>query len=460
MPALFQRSIRARSTVVVTAVSLIVFALIGVGVDLMVRSDTRDSILLNTQRSALQWIAGFREGVAPHTIATPTRVNLLQLVDSRGRVVDSRGPVSDKPPWQAIRPAANDRIGNGITCTSPGRCVVFTAIRFALHDDPQPGDGDPHFVYAGETAPPILSTHALELFVAAGVVSLAALSGGVAWGLVGRSLRPLEIMRDQTTRLGVNDVYTRLHLPRQPREIALLADAGNEALERFEGALRRQQQFASEASHELRTPVTSLRVRLEEALLYPGDIDPYEVIHSALSATDRLGETINDLLQLARLRADPAPPETIDLGELVRREAGSRTQGVRVVADAAPDVHVHGHRMQLIRVLSNLLDNAQRHAQSHVKITAQGIDGVAVMSVIDDGDGIAPQDRERVFERFTRLADGHRRDPGGSGLGLAISADIAHAHQGSLKIEDSTQGARFVLRLPLVDKDQTPPSTT
>ena len=84
----------------------------------------------------------------------------------------------------------------------------------------------------------------------------------------------------------------------------------------------------------------------------------------------------------------------------------------------------------------------------------EAVEGQAVVAVVDDGAGVAPADRERVFERFTRLADGRRRDAGGSGLGLAISRDIAEAHRGSLRIEDSPRGARFVLRLPLLHAEQ------
>ncbi|MBC6457265.1 sensor histidine kinase [Actinomadura sp. HBU206391] len=125
--------------------------------------------------------------------------------------------------------------------------------------------------------------------------------------------------------------------------------------------------------------------------------------------------------------------------------------------EQATAVWVMGSRIQLIRVLDNLLDNAHRHAESAVEVTVEPVDGQAVVTVTDDGAGIASRDRERVFERFTRLADGRRRDPGGSGLGLAISRDITHAHHGTLKAEDSPHGARFVLRLPPLDTGRSAP---
>jgi signal transduction histidine kinase len=96
------------------------------------------------------------------------------------------------------------------------------------------------------------------------------------------------------------------------------------------------------------------------------------------------------------------------------------------------------------------VNNARRHAETGVAVCVTTSDGQAVLAVTDDGPGIEPADRKRVFKRFVRLEDGRRRDAGGSGLGLAISRDIPHAHRGTLRIEDSRRGARFVLRLPLM----------
>lgn len=111
-----------------------------------------------------------------------------------------------------------------------------------------------------------------------------------------------------------------------------------------------------------------------------------------------------------------------------------------------------GNRMQLIGVVTNLLVNAQRHAETAVEVS---VERHAVI-VSDDGCGIAPEDRERVFEPFLRLAEGRRRDPGGSGLGLAICRAIVRAHHGTLRIEESARGARFAVRLPLLDPARPP----
>ncbi|MFC7583291.1 sensor histidine kinase [Nonomuraea antimicrobica] len=109
---------------------------------------------------------------------------------------------------------------------------------------------------------------------------------------------------------------------------------------------------------------------------------------------------------------------------------------------------VSGDRLRLARLLTNLLDNAERHAENTIAVTVRR-DHDAVLEVLDDGAGIAPAYREAVFRRFTRLDAARNRDAGGTGLGLSIAREIAAFHQGTLRIEDSKTGARFVLRMPV-----------
>ncbi|MFC7645454.1 sensor histidine kinase [Streptosporangium lutulentum] len=314
---------------------------------------------------------------------------------------------------------------------------------------------DAPVVYAGIAEPPLLGGHLLEFYLAAGALALLGLAGWMTWWTVGRTLRPVAAIRARMAEITVGDASLRVPVPQGEDEFALLARTANQSLERLEGAVEQQRQFASTTSHELRTPITGLRMQLEEALLYPGEVDPMESIQGALTATGRLEAIVNDLLLLARLRvAEPAARELIDLGRLVTEEATQGT-GVPVHVHAASGVWVSGSQIRLIRVIGNLLSNARRHAATGVEISVGAVGDHAVVTVLDDGAGIAPGDRERVFERFTRLADGRRRDSGGSGLGLAISRDIAEAHHGTLRIEDSTRGARFVLRLPLLHAGRT-----
>jgi signal transduction histidine kinase len=430
-----------------SVLSLIVFTVIGIGFDMVIRNRIQAGIFDETQRAATQWIAS-----GARTIPQFSRVDLLQLVDPYGRVVEASRPAAGLPPLSTVRPPAGDRIQDLTDCSPRHGCVMLTAIQVSPAEARQFWHGDAHVVYAGLKQPAILATDRLELWIAAVAIVVAGLIAWMTWWVIGRTLRPVEAMREQTSKLTAGNLNVRMPQPPGQNEIALFARSANRALARLQGEVQQQRQLASDTSHELRNPIAGLRTELEDALLHPGDVDPRDTIRAALSATDRLEAIVNDLLALARIRAaDAPPPEPVDLGALVAKEAASREHGVPVRARTACGIRVRGHPMQLIRVIVNLLDNAQRHAETSVDVTVDRCADQAVVTVTDDGAGIAPEDRERVFERFTRLDDARRRDPSGSGIGLALARDIAQAHRGTLQIEDSPQGARFVLRLPLLD---------
>ncbi|GII31915.1 hypothetical protein Pmi06nite_53570 [Planotetraspora mira] len=215
--------------------------------------------------------------------------------------------------------------------------------------------------------------------------------------------------------------------------------------------LEMKRRFASDASHELRTAVAGLRTELEEARLHPDDTDLGHLLARALSDIDRLDTIITDLRILAEMEAGPPmKPERVDLAEVVRAEIARRTDRVDVQLRLNAGVTVQAVPIRISRLLTNLLDNAQRHARHLVAVRVSRDDDHAVLTVTDDGEGIAEGDRERIFQRFTRLTAARRLDHTGTGLGLAIARDIAHAHIGSLRAEESeTGGASFVLRLPL-----------
>ncbi|MEU7883275.1 sensor histidine kinase [Microbispora bryophytorum] len=213
--------------------------------------------------------------------------------------------------------------------------------------------------------------------------------------------------------------------------------------------IERQRWFVFDASHDLRNPITGLVTELEVAIAEP-DSDLHEILRKLLLDAERLNDIVNDLLELARLdAAPPAPTEPVDLTHLVREELERRTLTVAVVTRLERQVVVNASRIRLARLLGNLVNNAERHTSTVIEISVTGDPPDAVLEVIDDGPGIAPADRERIFERLFRLDDACRRDPGGSGLGLPIAREIAHAYGGRLYAADHPTGARFVLRLPL-----------
>ncbi|MEN3534220.1 ATP-binding protein [Microbispora sp. ZYX-F-249] len=213
-----------------------------------------------------------------------------------------------------------------------------------------------------------------------------------------------------------------------------------------------QRRFEADVSHELRTPIAGLRAQLEEARLHPGDIDVDDLLERALNDVERLQALVDDLYLLARLQAaaQPTEPALVDLGQLVQSELAQRTDRLDVKVRADPGVVVRGLDARLRRMLSELLDNAQRHAKTRVIVQVQRTTDTAELVVADDGDGIREEDRERVFDRFTRLDAARSRDRGGTGLGLAIVRNIAYGHEGQVHVERSPAGgAAFVVRLPL-----------
>jgi signal transduction histidine kinase len=280
------------------------------------------------------------------------------------------------------------------------------------------------------------------------LVGLVALA---AWWMVGRALRPVERIRAEADAIGASTLHRRVPEPGTGDEVNRLSQTMNAMLERLEGAVTRQRQFVADASHELRNPVAGIRTNLEVALREGERAGWTDVAREVLAEEARLENLIGDLLVLAAEDEGAAtlPRTELDLTELAASEA-RRSRKVPVSsATRSEGVVVFGSRNQLERALANLVDNAARHANSQVHIGITTRTGWAQLWVDDDGPGIRPADRDRVFERFTRLDDGRARDHGGSGLGLAVVRSIVTRHQGRVWAEDSPLGgARFTIALP------------
>ncbi|WP_329139684.1 HAMP domain-containing histidine kinase [Streptomyces sp. NBC_01476] len=276
--------------------------------------------------------------------------------------------------------------------------------------------------------------------------------GGVTWLVTRRALTPVEgIRREMAAITASGDLSRRVPQPRSRDEVARLARTTNETLTSLEAAVDRQRRFVADASHELRSPIASLRTQLEVGSAHPHLLDVPGAVEDAV----RLQRLAADLLLLARLDAGEQPqPAEVDLAALVAEEIAERTDDrLRIVPGAPGDGRglVMGSRVQLSRVFGNLLDNAQRHARSAVAVslTYDAGAGEVVLAVQDDGAGVPAAERERIFERFVRLDEARSSDDGGAGLGLAIARDVAERHGGRLILAPAAHGgARFELRLP------------
>jgi signal transduction histidine kinase len=297
------------------------------------------------------------------------------------------------------------------------------------------------------------SVAALRTGLLAAIPAVALLIGVCVWWLVGRTLRPVELIRSQVA--GINDVRVnqRVSEPETNDEIARLARTMNAMLDRVEGASRREQRFVADASHELRIPLTRIRSELEVDLAHPGTADPLATHRSVLEEVDALQRLVEDLLHLARSdnHTNPLERSPVDIDDLALAEAERLRSDANVVVDTS---HVSaaqaiGDRDQLARAVRNLCDNAARHARNLITLTTGEHDGMVEFSVSDDGRGIPEHERSRVFERFARLDQARENGSGGTGLGLAITRDIVERHGGSIAVEEADGGgARFVVSLP------------
>jgi signal transduction histidine kinase len=286
-----------------------------------------------------------------------------------------------------------------------------------------------------------------------GVPAMIALVALSAWYFTGRALRPVEAIRLEAESIGGDTIVRRVPEPPTEDEVGRLARTMNAMLDRLEVSSRKQRQFVSDASHELRSPLASIRTNLEVALRNPDRTDWPSVASRALTEDVRMEDTVSELLELARLdeTAGPEPVDTlpeIDLDELVHDDT-EHSRRVPIDTARVSAGRVHGRRDQLTRLVRNLLDNAARHATTTVAVGLQADDHTVELTVDDDGPGIPENERERVFERFPRLDDGRARDAGGLGLGLSMVKTITEQHGGTVTIEDAPLGgARLRVRLP------------
>ncbi|GGY79387.1 sensor histidine kinase [Streptomyces nitrosporeus] len=284
----------------------------------------------------------------------------------------------------------------------------------------------------------------------AGLPALLLLVAAVTWLVTRRALRPVEGIRGELAAITASqDLRRRVPEPGSRDEIARLARTTNETLTALEESVERQRRFVADASHELRSPIASLRTQLEVGAAHPELLD----VDGAVADTVRLQALAADLLLLARLDAGERPARAVlDLGALVREEVSQRTcDRIPVTVSVAEGevLEAGGSRGQLARVIGNLLDNAGRHAESSVTVEVTAGRGRVRVAVADDGTGVPEDERERIFERFVRLDDARSRDDGGAGLGLAIARDVATRHGGTLTVGTAPGGgAVFTLELP------------
>ena len=293
------------------------------------------------------------------------------------------------------------------------------------------------------------SVGALSAALWLGLPLLVFAAGVMTWVNIGRALAPVGAMTRRVRELSATSADAGVPVPPTNDEISQLATTMNEMLARLHEQQLKQRQFISDASHELRSPVASIRAQLETALRYPDDVDWPAIAGIVLAEDDRLDHLVGNLLAMARLEEGRFGPRTeLELEDLVLAQT-PRLTGVKLDVSGVSAGRVWGNSDELTSVIRNLLDNAARHAETTVAVTVREAGPWVVLSVGDDGEGVPVAERELVFERFRRLQESRERDSGGSGLGLALSRRIVDRHGGRIHVEDSSLGgASFVVSLP------------
>jgi signal transduction histidine kinase len=443
------RSIRARATlnavlVMGAAVALAALAL----VVLLHRSLLRD---LDTRtKLRLHDVAALAErGDLPSTLGGTDEDATVAQVVAGGRVV-AQSPIirGSEPLARFVPPAA------AVTVRTVGRIPVpgvAGAVRVAAIRVTTPGG--PAVVYAAASLEPVNdSINALKALLAAVAPALVLVVGAGTWRVVGRTLRPVEAIRAQVADISATRLAQRVPEPGTGDEIQRLAQTMNAMLERLEDSTNRQRSFVSDAAHELRSPLAALQAELDVAARRPGEADWPALLGRLGAGTRRMERLVEDLLLLAVAEEKGPPVRTeVDLDDIVIRQLEPLRATSRLTIDLGNlgAVRIWGNSDQLERVVTNLLENAERYAAGTISIGLAVVGGMAELVVADDGPGISPESRERIFERFARVDEARDRRSGGAGLGLAIARRIVEDHGGTIGVAGAPRGARLVVRLPV-----------
>lgn len=383
---------------------------------------------------------------------------IVQVVSADGRVLaaslrgaDGRPMSSLLPPPGQFKAATVARLGGGIGTEDEYRLLALRA----------GGAGDAPVVYVAtgldEVEHNVAVLSRLMFFGLPALLLLVALS---AWLAVGRALRPVEAIRAELADISARDLDRRVPQSGAGDEVDRLARTMNAMLDRLEASAERQRRFVADSSEELVAPLATTRAELEAGLASAaaGPEGGWPAAGAALLRQHRgMERLVRDLLYLARADAGAprAPLAPVDLDDVVLSEV-ARLRGtgpVRFETGAVSAAPVVGRPEDLRRAVRNLLEYAERHARSTVRVGLwTGDDGHTTLVVEDDGSEQLPAETDLVFEPFTRLPEPEPPPSAaretGSGLALAVVRDIAVAHGGRVALEAAGPGSRFILELP------------
>lgn len=380
-------------------------------------------------------------------LATDAQIAVVQVIDSSGDLVRAS---AGAPPDPLADPALFGGAGSTVT---EGEDGIDLRVSGATADR----QGTRYTVLVGADGAGVDSTVtivAVLLVIAMPVVVAGA--AAATFVLVRRSLRSVEAIRLRVADISAHDLSERVPVPAHRDEVSALAVTMNDMLARIQSGNAAQRRFVGDASHELRSPLSTIISALEVGLTHPDLLRPELVGETVLPEAQRMQTLIDDLLLLARADEHGVPLRAgdVDLDDLAAAETRriQRSTTHTVQAELAP-ARLTGDADALTRVLRNLLENSVRHAHSRIEVSVRSVSGVVWLRVGDDGPGIPAAERTRVFDRFVRLDSDRSRTGGGSGLGLAIVAEIVAAHGGSVSAGERPGGGTVMtVQLPGPDE--------
>ena len=447
-----------RTTAVAIVALALAMATAGVIVVVLLEGSL-DSTITESARSTGRQVAnqivrvGTRDLRASDVASTGDTEAVTQVLDSRGAVVASDPAIVGRPAVSSASPAPGRENVETLPLGLNGDVFVdYRVVSLGVA-----GPGGPYTVISARSLEPVTEASTrLTVLLTVIVLPLLAISGLAVHRAVGSALRPVERMRRTVAEISTRDLTARVGLPPGRDEVHRLATTLNSMLCRLSSAQAAQRRFVADASHELRSPLSTISTALDVSTRHPETMTTEELVPVIARETSRLRELVDDLLVLARTddTTDRPSGTEVDLDDIVRAEAERVRAGVPLEVEVrAGPAKVHGSEAQLSRAVRNLVDNARDHAHHRIRV-ASSVDGTfAVVEVSDDGSGVPPDDRDRVFERFVRLDASRQRHHGGTGLGLAIVAGIAARHGGRARYverEDARYpGAHFQIELPL-----------
>ena len=336
----------------------------------------------------------------------------------------------------------------------PGSRLGLTSSLRVTATPASPAADAPIVVVAEPVADLARSQHLLVVTLLIGFPLILVVLGLVAWRVIGATLRPVESLRSAAERVSGSGHDERLPEPASRDEIHALAVTLNSMLDRLAAARDRERSFVANVAHELRNPLASLRVQADVNRRHGASDEDHADLAAELG---RLSALVEDLLVLARLDAEeelppadpPAAPSVVLPGFATSPDDRA---GPEVTVGELAEGTVPMTRLELERVVGNLVDNARRHARSRVELGFSRTAREVVLRVADDGAGVPAAERERVFDRFARLDDARDRDTGGTGLGLAIVRELVRRRGGDIRLGDSSYGGLLAeVRFPVRD---------